>query len=93
MRRPLGCTLTCSQGQVLGEVCRFSFGVSQPLRRVLGAYGRDELNDNGERLLLHAAENRLALLNTSFATPKRGVSYRSQPANSGKGQFRLEYVS
>ena len=42
--------------------------------KVLGAYGRDELNDNGERLL-HAADNKLALLNTFFATPNRGVSY------------------
>ena len=42
--------------------------------RLLGAYGRDKLNDNGKRLL-HAADNNLALLNTFFATPNRGVSY------------------
>ena len=42
--------------------------------KVLGAYGRDELNDNEERLL-YAADNKLALLNTFFATPNRGVSY------------------
>ena len=60
--------------------------------KVLGAYGRDELNDNGERLLLHAADNKLALLNTFFATPNRGVSYTFQSANLGKGQSRLDYI-
>ena len=59
---------------------------------LVSAYGRDELNDNGERLLLHAAENKLALLNTIFATPKGGVSYTFQSANSGKGQSRLDYI-
>ena len=29
--------------------------------KVMGAYGRDELNENGERLLLHATDNKLAL--------------------------------
>ena len=29
--------------------------------KVLGAYGRDELNDNGERLLINATDNKLAL--------------------------------
>ena len=37
--------------------------------KVLGAYGRDELNDNGERLLINATDNKLALFNTSCATP------------------------
>ena len=46
--------------------------------KVLGAYGRDELNDNGERLL-HAADNKLALLIAFFATPNRGVSYVHVP--------------
>ena len=60
--------------------------------KVLGKYGRDELNDNGERLLLHAAGNKLVLLKTFFATPNRGVSYTFQSANSGKGQPRLDYI-
>ena len=60
--------------------------------KVLGAYGRDELNDNGERPLLHAADNKLALLNTFVATPNREVSYTFQSANSGKGHFRLDYI-
>ena len=50
------------------------------------------MNDIGERLLLHAADNKLALLSTFFATPNRGVSYTFQSANSGKGQSRLEYI-
>ena len=60
--------------------------------KVMGAYGRDELNDNGERLLFHTTDNKLALLNTFFATLSRGVPYTFQSANSGKGQFRLEYI-
>ena len=32
--------------------------------RVLGAYGSDELNSNGKRLLAFASDNRLALKNT-----------------------------
>ena len=59
--------------------------------KVLGAYGRDELNDNGERLL-HAADNKLALLIAFFATPNRGVLYTFQSADSGKGQSRLDYI-
>ena len=32
--------------------------------KVLGAYGGDELNHNGERPLIQATDNKLALLNT-----------------------------
>ena len=42
---------------------------------VICVYGRHELNDNGERLLLHTVENNLALLKTFCATPNRGVSH------------------
>lgn len=45
--------------------------------KVFAAYGRDESNDNGESLLLHATNNTLGLLNSFFATPARGVSYTS----------------
>ena len=38
--------------------------------RVLGAYGRDELNNNGKRLLTFAKDNKLALTNTFFITRK-----------------------
>ena len=34
--------------------------------KVMSAYGRDELNDNGERLLIRATDNKLALLNTYY---------------------------
>ena len=60
--------------------------------KVLGAYGRDELNDHGERLLTHATDDKLALLNTSFATPARGISYTFQHKNRGKAQYRLDYI-
>ena len=52
---------------------------------VLGAYGRDMLNENGKLLLGFAEENKLALLNTFFCTPKSGVSYTFQGANRSKG--------
>ena len=42
--------------------------------KVLGAYGRDEVNDNGERLLSFAANHDLSLVNTFFRTPKGGIS-------------------
>ena len=58
--------------------------------KVMGTYVRDELNNNGERLLLRAADNRLALLNTLLATPTRGVSCTFQSPNSGDGQRRLD---
>ena len=61
--------------------------------KVLGAYGRDKLNENGKLLLLSFAEdNKLALLNTFFCTPKSGVSYTFQSANRSKGQARLDYI-
>ena len=60
--------------------------------KVSGAYGRDELNDNGKRLLIHATDNKLALLNTYYATPARGISYTFQRPNRGKAQYRLDYI-
>ena len=46
--------------------------------KVMSTHGRDELNNNGERLLPQAADNRLVLLNAFCATPSRGVSYTFQ---------------
>ena len=43
--------------------------------QILGAYGRDTLNDNGELLLSFANNHDLALVNTFFSTPKGGVSH------------------
>ena len=43
--------------------------------KVLGAYGRDKLNENGKLLLGFAEDNKLALMNTLFRTPKSGVPH------------------
>ena len=67
-------------------------GIEWTDRKVLGAYGRDELNDNGERLLTHVTDNKLALLNTYYATPSRGISYTFQSLNRGKAQYKLHYI-
>ena len=60
--------------------------------KVLGAYGRDKLNENGKLLLGFAEDNKLALLNTLFCTPKSGVSYTFQSANRSKGRTPLDYI-
>ena len=60
--------------------------------KVLGAYGRDKHNENGKLLLGFAEDNKLALLNTFFCTPKSGVSCTFQSANRSKGKARLGYV-
>ena len=60
--------------------------------KVLGLYGRDELNDNRERPLIHATDNKLAVLNTFYATPARGISYTFQSPKGGKTQNRLGYI-
>ena len=67
-------------------------GVGWTNSNVLGAYGRDELNDNGERVLIHATDNKLALLNTYSATPARGTSYTFQSPNRGKAPYGLDYI-
>ena len=59
---------------------------------MLSAYGRDGLNENGKLLLRFAEDNKLALLNTFFCTPKSGVSYTFQSANHCKDQARLDYI-
>ena len=56
--------------------------------KVLGAYGRDNLNDNGERLLSFSANHELTLLNTFFSTAKNAVSHTF----SGLGQKRIDYI-
>ena len=44
--------------------------------KIIGAYDRDTLNNNGQLLLLSFANNLdLALLDTFFSTPKGGVSH------------------
>ena len=56
--------------------------------KVLAAYGRDVLNENGNLLFGFGEDNKLALLKN----PKRGVSFTFQSANRGKGQACLNYI-
>ena len=56
--------------------------------KVLGAYGRDILNDNGEQPLSLSANHELALLNTFFSTAKNAISHRF----NGRGQKRTAYI-
>ena len=50
-------------------------GVGSKDNEVLDAYGRDTLNDNGERVLTFAANHGLALVNTFFSTCKWFITY------------------
>ena len=56
--------------------------------KILGAYGRDTLNDNGELLLSFANNHDLALVNTFFSTPKGGESHTF----NGRGKKRIDYI-
>ena len=56
--------------------------------KVLGAYGRDNLNDNGERLLSFSANHELALLNTFFSTAKSAISHTF----NGRGKKCIDYI-
>ena len=59
---------------------------------MLGADGRDVLNENGKLLLGFVEDIKLALLNTFFCAHKSGVSYTFQSANRSMGQARLDYI-
>ena len=56
--------------------------------KILCAYGRDTLNDNGELLLSFANSHDLALVDTLFSTPKGGVSHTF----NGQGKKRIDYI-
>ena len=56
--------------------------------KILGACGRDTLNDNGELLLSIANNHDLAIVNTFFSTPKGGVSHTF----NGQGKKRIGYI-
>ena len=56
--------------------------------KILSAYGRDTLNDNGELLLSFANNHDLALLNAFFSTLKGGVSHTF----NGRGIKRIDYT-
>ena len=55
--------------------------------KILGAYGRDTLNDNGKLRLSFANNHDLALVNMFFRTPKGGVSHTFN--GRGKKTYRL----
>ena len=55
---------------------------------VLGAYGRDNLNDNGERLLSFSSNHELTLLNTFFSTAKNAISHTF----NGRGKKCIDYI-
>ena len=59
-----------------------------PDSKILGAYGRDTLNDNGELLLSFANNHDLALVNTFFSAPKSGVPHTF----NGRGKKRIDYI-
>ena len=57
--------------------------------KVLGAYGRDNLNNNGDRLLSFSANHELALLNTFFSTTaKNAISHTF----NGRGKKCNDYI-
>ena len=58
--------------------------------KVLCAYGRDVLKENGKKLLGFLEDNKLTLLDTFSSTPRSGVSYTFPGANRSKGQARLD---
>ena len=56
--------------------------------KVLGTCGRDNLSDNGERLLSFSANHELALLNMFFSTAKNAISHTF----NGRGKKRIDYI-
>ena len=65
-------------------------GVGSKDDKILDAYGRDTLNDNGELLLSFANNHNLAIVNTFFSTPKGGVSHTY--TFNGRGKKRIDYI-
>ena len=63
-------------------------GVGSKDNKLIGAYGRDIHNDNGELLLSFANNHDLAIVNTFFSTPKGGVSHTF----NGRGKKRIDYI-
>ena len=67
---------------------RESGGVGSKNDKIIGAYGRDDLNDNRKLLLSFSNNHDLAIVNTSFSTPKGGVSHTF----NGRGKKRIDYI-
>ena len=63
-------------------------GVGSKDNKIIRAYGRDNLTDNGELRLCFANNHDLMFSNTFFSTPKGGVSH----AFNGRGNKRVEYT-
>ena len=56
-----------------------------------GAFGRDERNNHGKRLLKFVKDNKLALTNTFFSTRKGGVSHTFNRV-SRNDKNRIDYI-
>ena len=56
--------------------------------KILCAYGRDTINDNGELLLSFANNHHLTLVERFFSTPKGGVSHTF----NRRGKKRIYYI-
>eukprot|EP00752_Nemacystus_decipiens_P014142 g12576.t1 len=59
---------------------------------VMGAYERDELNDNGERLLDLAADNRLRVINSYLRAPRGGARHTFQCSNKKKRWHTIDFI-
>ena len=64
----------------------------QRMHRVLGAYRRDELKSNGNRLLAFASDSTLALTNTFFSGRKGGTSYTFNGISSRNDRKRIDHI-
>ena len=56
-------------------------------RKVLGAYGRDTLNGNGDRLLSITNNHGLALLKSFFSTAKKAISHYVRRRGKQKNDY------
>ena len=59
--------------------------------RVLKAYGRDRLNDNGKRMPTFASENKRALTNV-FSTRTGGSSHAFNRISCRNDENRIHYI-
>ena len=59
--------------------------------RVLGAYGRDKLDDNGRRRRAFDSHNKLALTNPLFSARKDGISHTFNRMNGRNDRKRILY--
>ena len=62
-------------------------GVGSEDDKVISAYGRDTLNDNGELMVPLANNHNVAIVNTFFSPPKDAISHTF----NGRGKNRINY--